>query len=403
MIQEQYGLAQYQYHLPEERIARYPLKVRDESRLLVWKEGNLVHSRFRQLAEFLPVNSTLFFNNTKVIPARLLFHKQTGGTIEVFLLHPADNRLSMGEGLASSSPVTWQCTVGNERRWPPGMSLEMLCEGITLHATFTDRSSGLVTLSWKPEATPFATVIAAAGAVPLPPYLKRPAEEADRERYQTIYSKHDGAVAAPTAGLHFTQEVFGSLKLSGVRVEYLTLHVSAGTFLPIKSDDVTRHRMHEEQILISRSNVVRLLQKNGPIIAVGTTALRTLESIYWYGAMLASKPGSHFAVPQDLPYSLQNLEIPVQVSLKQVLDKMDREGKSELTGATSIYVIPGYKFRLTEGLITNFHQPGSSLLVLVSAFVGQAWREIYQEALKSDYRFLSFGDSTLLLPGESGN
>jgi len=391
------NLVDYQYPLPEDRIAKYPLATRDQARLLVFKNGSLVHSKFRQLADFLPVNTTLFFNDTKVIPARMLFEKPTGGVIEVFLLNPADET-PLGEALTKPPPVTWKCSIGNAKRWSANLQLTKIEKDITLHAAWNDRSANLVTFTWTPAHLSFADVIKSMGAVPLPPYLKRPAEHTDRERYQTIYSKYDGAVAAPTAGLHFTDDVLNSLKKLGIEFEHLTLHVSAGTFLPIKTENAAEHIMHEEEIVLHKSNIIKLLDSTHQMIAVGTTAMRTLESIYWYGVKLSLDPEAEFTINQEFPYSQAGRQLTRSEAMELVLRKMDKLGVESLTGHTSIYIMPGYRFKSTDGLLTNFHQPASSLLVLVSAFVGDSWKSIYGEALKRDYRFLSYGDSSLLFP-----
>lgn len=391
-------LADFQYELPEDRIAKFPLAERDQSRLLVYKAGSIAHSTFRQLADFLPVNSTLYFNDTRVIPARLLFEKPTGGTIEVFLLNPAGTRSAIAETMTATSPVTWQCTVGNAKRWPDSMILNKVIGDVQVTASWKARSKSLVNLAWTPASIPFATVVHAAGAVPLPPYLNRPAEAADRERYQTVYSRFDGAVAAPTAGLHFTPFVLSELEQRGFGIDFLTLHVSAGTFLPIKVQDVAAHRMHQEEIIIRKRNIINLLDHDRPVIAVGTTALRTLESLYWYGVRLAAQPDAPFEIHQDLPFQEAASDLSRTEAISLVLAQMERSGRQELSGHTAIYVVPGYRFRMTDGLVTNFHQPGSSLMVLVSAFIGASWRDVYREALSNGYRFLSYGDSSLLLP-----
>ena len=393
------SLAEYQYDLPESRIAKYPCTHRDESKLLIWKEGQIHHKNFNQLSDYLPVNTTLFLNNTKVIPARLLFEKETGAVIEVFLLAPADSNTSLFVALEATEQTTWKCTVGNAKRWGETLQLSMTLGSFELTAAWQNREEGLITFQWTPAETPFAQIIGMAGAVPLPPYLKRDADIRDIDRYQTVYSHLEGAVAAPTAGLHFTPRIFDQLQAEGIQTDFLTLHVSAGTFIPIKTENAAEHKMHEEEIVIRKSNIVNLLQPGRLIVAVGTTTLRTLESLYWYGVLLRDNPEASFAISQDLPYRQQTSELPTpRQALELVLRRMDRMQVDSLTGHTSIYIIPGYQFRIVQGLMTNFHQPGSTLLVLISAFVGEAWQQIYQEALDSDYRFLSYGDTSLLLP-----
>lgn len=390
-------LADYQYSLPEDRIARYPLTDRDLSKLLVWEKGKISHSEFRQLCDFLPLNSALFFNNTKVIPARILFEKPTGGLIEVFLLSPADPEVPIAEALNSKGTARWNCAIGNARRWPQSTAMTKQTAAGQLVAHWDDRSSQIVTFRWRPSELPFATMVESAGAVPLPPYLKREAEDLDRERYQTVYSKQEGAVAAPTAGLHFTPALMTQLAERGVQTDFLTLHVSAGTFLPIKVDNAAEHRMHEEEIIVYKHNIINLLKLDRKVIAVGTTAMRTLESLYWYGVLLTRNPASIFRVNQDLPYELAG-NVSTREALGAILAKMESEKFDMIAGHTSIFIRPGYQFRVVQGLITNFHQPGSSLLLLVSAFVGDDWKSIYNSALEGGYRFLSYGDSSLLIP-----
>lgn len=392
------SLSDYQYDLPECSIARYPLADRDQSKLLVWNGQQSVHAKFSQLADFLPNTSTLFFNNTKVIPARLLFEKPTGGAIEIFLLNPADPTALIAEALNAKSTTTWTCAVGNARRWPDSLILTKRTSGGQLSAQWENRRENEVRFTWMPEEIPFATIIEQAGAIPLPPYLKREAEASDRERYQTVYSQFSGAVAAPTAGLHFTPAVMKSLIEKGIIIDFLTLHVSAGTFLPIKAENAIEHKMHEEEIIVHKQNIIRLLEPGRTVIAVGTTAMRTLESLYWYGVKLLADPVAEFRISQDQPYQSANENPTAQRALEAILRKMDHEQQDQLTGHTSIFIRPGYEFRVTQGLITNYHQPGSSLLLLVSAFVGDHWRLIYREALDHGYRFLSYGDCSLLLP-----
>ena len=391
-------LSDYHYDLPEERIAKYPLANRDQSKLLTWINGNIQHDSFSQITDLLPINSSLFFNNTRVIPARLFFIKESKAVIEIFLLSPGDPSTLLSQALQAKGQSTWKCNVGNARKWGKNTVLHRDIGGLKLDARWENHESGLVTLSWTSAEIPLATVIEKAGVIPLPPYLKRDAELEDKDRYQTVYSQHDGAVAAPTAGLHFTTAILENLGSKGINCEYLTLHVGAGTFLPIKSENAADHQMHEEQIIVYKSNITSLLEENRQIVAVGTTALRTLESLYWFGVLLEQNPDAPFVIPQDLPYRNHATIPSVNKSLHLILDRMSRNGVDSISGATSLFIIPGYKFKIVQGLITNFHQPGSTLLVLISAFVGPTWKEIYQEAFSHNYRFLSYGDSMLLLP-----
>ncbi len=391
-------LSEYQYDLHDEMIAKYPLADRAQSKLLVWKDGKIEHQSFKQLADYLPINSTLFFNNTKVIPARILFEKETGASIEVFLLSPAQHDTLLADALQEKGSSIWCCAIGNAKRWPDNLVLNKALGSISLSAAWLDREKGLIQFTWTPAETPFAQIIQSAGAVPLPPYLHRDPEAIDLERYQTVYSRYEGAVAAPTAGLHFTPSIMDGLTAKGIQTDFLTLHVSAGTFLPIKSPDVADHQMHEEEIIIRKQNIINLLQHDRRVIAVGTTAMRTLESLYWYGALLSADAEAHFQIAQELPYQTAIDQPTPRRALELVLKRMDELGIEELAGHTSIYIVPGYRFRITQGLITNFHQPGSTLLVLISAFAGPSWRNMYEEAMANGYRFLSYGDSSLLLP-----
>ncbi|MCS6973469.1 MAG: S-adenosylmethionine:tRNA ribosyltransferase-isomerase [Cyclobacteriaceae bacterium] len=392
----------YTYHLPQERIALYPLEKRDASRLLVYNKGNIEHARFFQLADYLPQNTVLFLNDTRVIHARLLFTKPTGAVVEIFLLSPEEPFKELNQAMQTPARCVWKCNIGNLKRWKDG-ALTMLSKekGIELNARLLNREEGLVELSWQPAHYTLADILHDFGKTPLPPYIQRPAEEADENRYQTVYSRHEGAVAAPTAGLHFTESVFDSLRNKGITWDFLTLHVSAGTFQPIKTADALQHVMHEEQVVIRRDNLELLAQPDKFIVAVGTTSMRTLESLYWYGVKLIANPEADFYVGQDEPRNAP-ANLP---TLQQVLDaiarRMDRLSTHSLTGRTAVYIYPGYRFKVCKGLITNFHLPGSTLILLVAAFVGNDWRRIYQEALDNGYRFLSYGDSSLLLPAQS--
>ena len=386
----------YTYSLPPEKIAYYPLQQRDTSKLLVYKEREIFHSNFLSLSDFLPREAFLFFNNTKVIPARLHFRKESGSAIEIFLLSPVAPSPLLTQTMAATRQCVWQCTIGNLKRWTDGLRLVKQTQAGVLYATLEDRKEGRVEFTWTGGLT-FAEVINAAGETPLPPYIKRETEAGDRERYQTIYSHFDGAVAAPTAGLHFTPEVFGRLKERNIGHDFLTLHVSAGTFQPIKAADPEDHVMHEEQVIISRGNVENILRPGKLITAVGTTSMRTLESVYWFGAKLMSDPGSEFRIGQHDAYTFQNPPRQEE-AIKAVAAYMDANRLDQLVGETSIFIRPGYTFKLCRALITNFHQPGSTLILLVAAFVGDDWKKIYDQALGADYRFLSYGDSSLLIP-----
>ncbi|WP_017729834.1 S-adenosylmethionine:tRNA ribosyltransferase-isomerase [Nafulsella turpanensis] len=394
-------LADYRYHLPEEAIAKYPLGERDQSKLLLYRKGSIHHQQFSEIPDLLPENSLLFFNNTRVIPARMFFRKESGAQIEIFLLQPAAPDVLISELLAEEKQCRWKCMIGNLKRWKENTELEktLTVEGqaVKVRARLENRSEGIVHFQWD-QTLPFAALVETGGEIPLPPYLNRKPEESDKPRYQTVYSKEAGAVAAPTAGLHFTQAILNRLAQKDIQAHYLTLHVSAGTFRPIK-DSVAEHPMHREQIIIRRQNIEALLSAKGPLIAVGTTSMRTLESLYWYGVKLLSKPDAPFFISKEEAYTYPEDKLPLpKQALEAVLSKMEAEGKEEIWGETEIFIVPGYQFRLVKGLVTNFHQPESTLVLLIAAFIGPDWKKVYQEALSGGYRFLSYGDSSLLLP-----
>lgn len=384
----------FSYELPDHRIAKYPLPERDQSKLLVYKGGEIVHSRFFKIDKYLPPHSTLYFNDTKVIPARLHFQKDTGAIIEIFLLTPVAPSTLLQQAMIVTHYTQWQCTIGNLKRWPDGTTLIKTVGEMTIHATLIDRVAGIVELRWTPKSLTFSEMITTAGNVPLPPYLHREAEESDKQTYQTIYSRNEGAVAAPTAGLHFTTHVLNSLLKNGHQLQHLTLHVSAGTFQPVKAENAADHTMHHEQMVITKENVESLLNATVKV-AVGTTALRTLESLYWYGVKLKSDPEAPFRITQYDPNQLAQT-ITFQDSIQEVLKLFTRLKTDKISGETAIYIMPGYNFKVVDALITNFHQPASTLILLIAAFVGSDWRAIYDSALKMDYRFLSYGDSSFL-------
>lgn len=388
-------IQQYSYTLPPDRIALYPLEQRDQSKLLVYRKGNISHCSFTDLPEQLTSDTLLIFNNTKVIQARILFTKETGASIEVFLLHPVKPSMLLLDVMQTKESCLWKCTIGNLKRWKKGTSIMREIAGGNLSATLISGDEGLVEFKWNTGAT-FASIVAEVGMTPLPPYLKRQVETSDKDRYQTVYSLNEGAVAAPTAGLHFTPRIFDDLEKKGIKTDFLTLHVSAGTFQPIKEKDALRHVMHEEQIVISRTFIEKLLQSDNNIIPVGTTSMRSLESLYWYGVKLLQGE-TDFNITQEDAYALPQT-VPVPQSLNRVIEHMRENNMDEITGETAIYIRPGYTFRMCKGLITNFHQPSSTLILLIAALIGDEWRNVYDEALSRGYRFLSYGDSSLLLP-----
>lgn len=393
-------LSDYNYPLPEENIAKHPLENREDSKLLVYKNNQIQHQRFRDIVNVIPDKTLLVFNDTKVIPARLYFYKSTGALIEIFLLKPL-NPIPVHATMQEKRSCTWSCMIGNLKKWKDNdiLQRDVLAGNATikLNAVLKDRPSGEITFTWDQNQFTFAEVLESAGEVPLPPYLNRKALPEDVPRYQTVYSKNEGAVAAPTAGLHFTEQILGALASRGIQKEYLTLHVSAGTFQPVKEENVTEHPMHSEVIIIKKETVMNLLNFEGNIIAVGTTSMRSLESLYWYGVRLLVKEDVTFKINKLDPYQIQS-SVSKKEALQAVLSHMEFNNMDELYGSTEIFIMPGYKFQMCQGLITNFHLPKSTLILLIAAFVGENWRNIYNEALENKYRFLSYGDSSILLP-----
>lgn len=386
----------YTYDLPAEKIANHPLQNRDESKLLVYRKGEIQHSTFKSILDFLPVNASLFFNDTKVIPARLHFKKDSGADIEIFLLNPVKPSSIMASVMEATTNCAWQCTIGNLKRWKEGQHLTKALKGGLLVARLINRTEGVVEFEWDTRQS-FATIVADAGVTPLPPYIKREAVAEDVTRYQTVYSHYEGAVAAPTAGLHFTDQLLASFAEKGIEKYFLTLHVSAGTFQPMKTENALEHTMHHEQVVITKENIEYLLRKDRFVVAVGTTSMRTLESIYWFGANLLVNPQSEFKISQQDPY-LHHSPPTKDQSLQAILSHMEKHHLTFVTGTTSIFIYPGYDFKICRGLITNFHLPASTLILLVAAFIGDDWKKIYNEALQHNYRFLSYGDSSLLIP-----
>ncbi|WP_247237306.1 S-adenosylmethionine:tRNA ribosyltransferase-isomerase [Telluribacter sp. SYSU D00476] len=397
---ERIRLEEYEYALPDDRIARYPLSPRDSSKLLVYQQGEIDHHHFYNLPEHLPAEALLVFNDTRVIPARAYFQKPTGATIEVLLLHPEEPTRIINDAMLVRNECVWECMIGNKKRWKLAETLTTTLtvsgQELELKASYADYEHNRVRLQWDADLT-FLEVVQALGEIPLPPYLKRDTEESDKQTYQTVYARQEGAVAAPTAGLHFTDKVFEQLDHKGIRRSFLTLHVGAGTFQPIKAGTVVEHHMHAEQVVYTRELIEQLLQRIDTIIAVGTTSLRSLESLYWYGVKLLRQDTTEFWIEKLYPYPFAPADLPsAQEALTAILIYMDEKGVTQLVGETEIFIFPGYPFRLCRGLITNYHQPGSTLILLVAAFVGEDWKKIYNEAFAKDYRFLSYGDSSLL-------
>ena len=393
----------YDYPLPDERIARYPLEQRDHSKLLCLKGDTISEHHFYDLPSLLPPKAMLVFNDTRVIHARLLFHKETGAQIEVFCLEPF--QMAVSEAFEQRERCSWLCFIGNNKKWKSGqLSGKWKVESGKLELTAERReavgNAWVVDFSWTGGLS-FAEVIEAAGVIPLPPYLGREAEESDSTRYQTVYAHYDGSVAAPTAGLHFTPALIEQLRTQGIDTEYVTLHVGAGTFKPVNTPTIGEHEMHTEHIVVERPLLEKLRDhavtpSRNPLIAVGTTSVRTLESLYWYGVSLASQPDQPMQVGQWDPYTLT--PITPNEALENILRHLDRQHSDTLVGETQLMIAPGYTYRIVNGLVTNFHQPKSTLLLLVSALIGDRWRECYRYALNHGFRFLSYGDSCLFLP-----
>ncbi len=409
----------FSYSLPEERIAKYPLAERDASKLLIYKAGEIVEDVYRNITHHIPEKSLLVFNNTKVVEARLLFQKPTGGVIEIFCLEPHEQYADITTAMLQKEKVLWQCLVGGVSKWKAGQTLEKkintenlasthLWQGsqeIILTANYIEKrnDSFIIELSWSPAELSFAEVLHFAGAIPLPPYIKRAVEKSDAERYQTVYAHFDGSVAAPTAGLHFTETIFNQLKEKNIQADFVTLHVGAGTFKQVKSETMKEHEMHAEWIDVSKTTIENIRQNlDSNIIAVGTTSLRTLESLYWLGRKPELRSGNingtgvPLSVSQWEAYEPTANTISPKEALESLLEWMDKNRLERLITKTQLLIAPGYQFKIVKGLVTNFHQPQSTLLLLVAALIGKDWKEVYDYALQNDFRFLSYGDGSLL-------
>lgn len=400
-------ISEFNYPLPDERIAKFPLPVRDQSKLLVYRHGEMSEDVFTSLPSYLPTGSLMIFNNTKVIQARLHFRKETGALIEVFCLEPIQPN-DYVLNFQQTEHAAWLCMIGNLKKWKEGvLRKEMTVKGkpITLTAErgACQGTSHWVDFRWDNREITFADILEVFGELPIPPYLNRDTQESDKETYQTVYSKIKGSVAAPTAGLHFTPRVLDALRKKGVDLEELTLHVGAGTFKPVKSEEIEGHEMHTEYISVSRGTLEKLIAHDGQAIAVGTTSVRTLESLYHIGVTLLNNPEAmenDLHVRQWQPYemSAEAAATPAAEALQAIVSYLDRHGMETLHTSTQIIIAPGYEYRIVKAMVTNFHQPQSTLLLLVSAFVHGDWRKIYDYALGHGFRFLSYGDSSLLIP-----
>ncbi len=394
------SILDFTYDLPADRIAQQPLSTRDESKLLVFRNGSISDHHFRDLPDLLPDNALLVLNRTKVVNARIVFHRATGARIEVLCLSPANGE-PVELAFDAIGQCEWHCFVGNAKRWKEGERISATIEGLTLAAERLGAER--IRFSWQPTTASFAEVLDRIGHVPLPPYIDRPDSEMDKQRYNTVFAVHEGSVAAPTASLHFTEEVLHQLKSKGIRTAEVVLHVGAGTFLPVKSDLMADHTMHKEQVRIPLASLkaIRAQLGKGPIIPVGTTAVRTVESLFWHGKkLIEGSAGKEMAIGQWEPYDGPFEALPnASAALDAVIESVATSPEQRLTGSTELLIAPGYPFRFANGIVTNFHQPGSTLLLLVAAFLGKDWREVYDHALAGEYRFLSYGDSSLLLPG----
>lgn len=391
----------YTYDLSEHRIAKYPLDKRDESKLLIYNKGSVAKDVFKHIDQYIDPNTTWVFNNTKVIQARLHFFKETGAKIEIFCLEPiepSDYVLAFQQ----TESITWKCIVGNLKKWKE-KDLKKIITIDNSEITLTAKKKGsegnsqIIEFSWNNSGVTFSEILENIGATPIPPYLNRESESIDKDRYQTVYSKLKGSVAAPTAGLHFTQDVLEKLQSKGVTLEEVTLHVGAGTFTPVKSETIDEHNMHTEHFVVTKTTIQHLLNSE-QIIAVGTTSVRTIESLHWLGVKLKLHKKLDTHISQWEAYQLPDYS--KKDSLEALLNYMNKNNLNELNASTQIMIFPGYQFKLVDILVTNFHQPKSTLLLLIAAFIGEDWKKVYDFALENDFRFLSYGDSSILLPNK---
>lgn len=398
------SILDFSYALPEDRIARYPLPERDASNLLIYTHGLINRDIYKNLADHLPEDSLVIFNDTKVVEARLFFQKSSGAMIEIFCLAPHEQYPDISHAMQTKERVLWQCLIGGASKWKHGQVLKKNISSenrvFNLYAAFIEKKADhfIISLSWDEPELSFAEVLHLAGAIPLPPYIKRPAEAEDASRYQTIYANHDGSVAAPTAGLHFTDAVLNKLKEKNIRQEFITLHVGAGTFKPVKSATMHDHDMHAESFTVCRDFIQTLMQyADKKIIAVGTTTLRTIESLYWMGLKMKTEKLEY--IPEILQWEVYDMpagKISMKESLRVIHEWMVKNEMESFHSRTQIIIAPGYKIKIASGLITNFHQPQSTLLLLVAAFIGKDWKQVYVYALENGFRFLSYGDGNLL-------
>lgn len=400
------SIDQFNYPLPKEKIANYPLSQRDHSKLLVYKQGQINDDFYYNFSKYIKPDSLVVFNNSKVVKARLVFPQESSPSIEIFCLEPADLQKEINAAMLETGAVEWRCFVGSAKKWRDAylhLTVPSI-EGLVLSAELVSREkdSFVIKFSWNIHLLSFAEILAETGKIPLPPYIKRETDESDKIRYQTIYAMHDGSVAAPTAGLHFTPEVLATLKNKNIETEYVTLHVGAGTFKPVKTETMGDFEMHSEQIVIEKKFLERLLNcLNQDIVAVGTTSMRTLESLYWLGLKIhkgVAEEGGALVINQWDPYNLEP-SISPELAIQSIIKMLEEKHADVMIARTSIMIAPGYPWKIVKVLATNFHQPKSTLMLLVAAFIGNSWEEIYNHALQNDYRFLSYGDGSLLFRG----
>lgn len=396
---KQIRIEDYTYQLPEEKIAAFPKSDRDSSKLLVYKNGRISENIYRNIDEYLHSGSLLVFNNTKVVQARLFFKKETGAQIEVFCLESAEQK-DTATAFSQTGKVLWKCLLGGASKWKDGkLSLKVNNISIEIENKGKEGAVFLIEFSWQPAHLSFAEILHVAGKMPLPPYIKRKAEILDECTYQTIYSKEEGSVAAPTAGLHFTETIFRKLDAKNIQKLFVTLHVGAGTFKPVKSEFIADHEMHAEWIDVSLETIDRIRLQNTSIVAVGTTSMRTLESLYWMGLKSFYNPDISFQelqIKQWEVYELEGSSISVNEALTALISYLEKRKLSSIIIPTQIIIAPGYNYKIAKTLITNFHQPNSTLLLLVAALIGEDWTKVYKYALENDFRFLSYGDGCLL-------
>lgn len=394
----------FNYSLPTDRIAQFPVGKRDESKLIIYKDKIISEDLFKNIPAYLPDSGLLIYNETKVIQARMLFQKESGAQIEIFCLEPVSPTREIQQAFEQQSGVVWKCLVGNSKKWKSGKLQKLFIlknkKGVlTAERKAQFKSYSLIEFQWKPVTLSFSDILVASGIIPLPPYMNRKAVENDKLRYQTIYAGSEGSVAAPTAGLHFTEPVLQKIKAKGIAVEDVTLHIGAGTFKPVSTDEVGQHEMHTEKIFVKKTTIQKIIKKqNQPIIVVGTTTTRTLESLYWFGVKLLvdNDEKKEIDIKQWDPYSpVYDVGISLDQSFNKILDFMGDKGLDVISGQTQLMIIPGYSYRIPDVLITNFHMPRSTLLLLVSAFIGEGWKNVYEYALNHHFRFLSYGDSCL--------